>query len=295
MKTLNFLIIALACLASNNIKGQSIDPTSTWRVNSSNWEPGVEIQYNYFKDYIDGDTTINSKQYFKVYKSGYRRIDWIPNPYNLYFNHEFDGFLREENNKWYTADGNEDKLLFDFTLSVNDTVFSAFTIPFNGPIIVTAIDSVLIDSFYKKRFHLNIELGAEYIIEDIGASTGLFENLEFFEWDSKLICFAKNDVSLWSDSTMECDLNVNVSEAKTSIGSVTMYPNPADDYTILLIPPDFDMPSIRLLDSFGKTVFNKSDVSDKTVRIQLSAFPKGVYLIIVNNGDKKQLMKLVIK
>jgi len=295
MKTLTLLIIALASLASISIKGQSIDTASIWRINSSIWEPGVEIRYNYFKDYIDGDTTINSKQYLKVYKSGYQYIDWIPNPYYNYFQHELHGFLREENNKWYTYDGNQDKLLFDFTMTVNDTVFSAFTIPLSDPIIITAIDSILIDSVYKKRFHLNIAFGAQYIIEDIGATTGLFENMEFFEWDSKLVCFAKNGISLWADSTLECNLNVNVSETKTNIGSVTLYPNPADDYTILSIPLDFNMPNILLLDSFGKTVFNKSNVRDKTIKIQLSTFPKGLYLFLVNNGDKKQLMKLVIK
>ena len=61
---------------------------------------------------------------------------------------------------------------------------SAFTFSMD-PITITAIDSILIDSEYRKRYYLSVEFGAEYIIEGIGATSGLFENMEFFEWESE--------------------------------------------------------------------------------------------------------------
>ncbi len=295
MKTLRLFIILAMSLASFHIKGQTIEPSSEWRVNFSIWEPGIQINYEFYRDFIEGDTIINSHSYSKIYKSGYGYIDWSPNPSYYYFSHVLHGFLREEDSKWYTVDANQDRLLYDFTLAVNDTVYSAFTYPFESPVIVTAIDSVLIGSVYKKRFHLNIQFGAEYIIEDVGATTGLFESMVLFEWDSKLVCFAENGVSVWADSTEECNLNVNIPETQAGSRSCTLYPNPAEEYTILSIPSNFTMAHIMLVDTFGRLLLNRSTGDDKSIKIPLSAFPVGIYLLIVENGDKRESLKLIIQ
>lgn len=297
MKTPKLLIILALTLASYNIIGQSIEPSSEWRVNFFIGEPQIQTRYEFYRDYIEGDTIINSTSYIKIYKSGYGYIDYGPFPSYYYFSHYLHGFLREENNKWFTYDmsQNQDMLLFDFTLAVNDTVVSAFTYPSQGTILVTAVDSVLIDSVLKKRFHLNIPYGADYIIEDIGPNSGLFENMVFFEWESKLICYAENNVPVWLDSNEECNLNVNIPEEIVGLESCSVYPNPAEGYTILSVVPELLGFDILLVDWSGQIVFSQSSLKETSIKILLSAFPSGLYLLLVKNGNKHYKFKLLIK
>jgi hypothetical protein len=292
------LLLLAAFLFPFAVNSQTIDPASEWRVNHSVWNPGVAIYYYYYKDFIDGDTVIGSHQYDKVYESGYVHVDWIPNPYDYYFHHQLHGFLREENDKWYTIDDNDqDALLFDFTLGVNDTVYSVFTYATDSPLVVTAIDSVLIDSVYRKRLYLNTDpdFGAQYMIEGIGATSGLFENMVFFEWNSELVCFAKNGESLWGATTEECDLTVNIPEKQGDQTACPVYPNPAHDFTVLSIPSGSRKTSVLMIDAFGQTVFRQSDIRTPLIKIPLDACHPGVYLIITENGTGRHSIKLLVQ
>jgi hypothetical protein len=274
---------------------QSIDPASEWRVDSYVADP-PEYRYECYKDYIDGDTVINGVAYLKIYRSGYERVDLGPNSWYLYFTRGLHGFLREENHKWYTFFNDQDQLLFDFTMEVNDTVTSAFTFPLMGaPILVTAIDSVMVDGANKIRFHINPEFGAEYIIEDIGATSGLFENMSFFEWGSELICFAKNSISLWGTSTDSCDLDVSLPEKKIQNQGISVYPNPAGDYTNVFIPPGFREANISLMDPFGRIVLHQSQIANGVVKIPLTSLTSGLYQVLVETDQKRLAVKLVIQ
>jgi len=275
-------------------KGQSIDTVSVWRINSAIWEPGVESKVFHFKDFIDGDTTINSINYYKVYQTGYWYYSWPPYPNYFFFTHIFHGFLREENNKWYTSDGLDDLLLYDFTLDVNDTVISAFTFTSGDPIIVTVIDSVLIESEYKKRFHLNLEYGAEFIIEDIGASSGLFENMAFFEWDSELVCFAKNGESLWGIPTEECELNVSINEDKPIKSELLIFPNPASNYFYIKLPKGRSF-NVKIFDSFGRLIFEKINTETEQLMFSVEKYSPGCYFLQIEDDSiliREKLIKI---
>jgi hypothetical protein len=296
MKSLKTILLITMVLLSFHLKSQSIDPASEWRVNFSTWEPGYEMTVIYYRDFIDGDTIVNGVQYQKIYRSGYTYHDWTPYPYYGYFSHDLHRLIREQNRKWYVFDGNDqtDKLLYDFTLGVNDTVISACTIPMQT-IIVTSIDSVMIDSHYKKRFHLNIPFGAENIIEDIGPASGLFENMFFFEWDSELVCFAKNGSSLWGASTADCDLNVGIPENKGKQHDLAVFPNPAGDYAFVAIPLEFTMSDLKLADPFGRIVLSMKTGTDPLVKIPLGSFSPGLYLVSVEKEGKRLTVKLLVQ
>jgi hypothetical protein len=295
MKNQKVLFIISAVLVALTIEAQSIDSSSAWRVNSSVCDPGHEIHYGFYKDYIDGDTTINGKDYLKIYQSGYTKIDWIPNPSYNYFTHVFHGLLREENHRWYTFLENRDQLLFDFTLEVGDTVHSACTFLLNQTIIVDTIDSVMVGQSYKRRLHLNNEYGANYLIEGIGASSGLFEQMIFFEWESGLVCFAQNGVSVWGSSSAECNLNIGIEENPKNHEVVRVFPNPATDFTYVAIPPNITGANISLTDVYGRIIFNRSNFSGTVLQLPLSSAPPGFYSILVRSGFKIQALKLLIK
>lgn len=277
--------------------GQSIDIDSEWRVNSSTWDPPYQINYSYYRDFIDGDTVINSKQYYKVYQSGYGYIDWIPHPFYHYFEHLFHGYLREENNKWYTLyNGPQEELLYDFNLQVNDTIESAYTYTYTlEPITITVIDSILVDSAYRKRFHLSVPYGAEYIIEGIGATSGLFENMMFFEWESELICFAKNGISIWGESTEECDLNVGITDNMKIDRDFHIYPNPARNYIKILAPQLNTIAHLTLVNTMGTIVLKKKLTLGIENIIYLNKLASGVYIIIIENELITRTRKLIVE
>jgi hypothetical protein len=203
-------------------------------------------------------------------------------------------FLREENNKWYTFYENEDTLLFDFTLDVNDTVYSAYTFLMGDPIIVIAIDSILVDGDYKRRLQINAQ-GAEYIIEGIGATSGLFENMFFFEWYSQLVCYAKNGVSVWGETTEECDLAVYINENQGNADPISVFPNPAKGFTMLSIPPGLENITFKLIDLVGRIVYQGSFESSSINKIQLNSYHSGIYLAIIETKGLSQTVKLIIE
>lgn len=281
-------------LVSLTMQAQTIDPSSEWRVDyQQSWFPG-EFWNNLYRDFIDGDTVINSHQYYKIYQSGYSFDGIVPVGEVNSYDHVLHGFLREENSKWYTYNENTDALLFDFTLDVNDTVYSAYSFLAGDPIIVIAIDSILVDGDFKRRLQLN-DPGAEYIIEDIGATTGLFENMFFFEWYSQLVCYAKNGVSVWGAPTEECDLTVNINENQGNSNPFLISPNPCKDFIMLSVPQGFGKVEFTLIDLLGGIVYQDSYMSPSSNKIDVKDHPSGFYLAIIESKGLRQTTKLVIE
>ena len=149
MKKHLLFIILFSFLISNNVLAQTIDLQGEWRVDYQEvWFP-LEFYNNLYRDYIDGDTIINSIQYHKIYRSGYSYYGLFPQGEVYTYDHVLHGFLREEDNKWYTIYENNDALLFDFTMNVDDTVFSCYTFTMGETIIVDSVDSILVDDTYR--------------------------------------------------------------------------------------------------------------------------------------------------
>lgn len=294
MKTWRIISTFIMLFLSIILQAQTIDPDSDWRVDfHQSWFPG-EFYNNLYRDYIDGDTVINSIQYYKVYHSGYSFYGIVPIGEVYTYDHVLHGYLREENSKWYTYFENNDALLFDFSLDVNDTVYSAYSYLTGDPIIVTAIDSILVDGDYKRRLQLN-GWGAEYIIEGIGATSGLFENMFFFEWYSDLVCYAINGISVWGAITEECDLPVYINDNEDNSVQITMSPNPAHDYTVLYCPNILGGVTFKLANLFGVIVHQETIENQYSRRIQLSSISPGIYIAIIENNEISQSRKLIIK
>jgi hypothetical protein len=296
MKTQNLFFALLVLFASITIQAQTIDPESEWRVDYQYAAPDL-VYTSKNRDFIDGDTIINSIQYFKIYNSGYWYYGFFPVGELFYFDHLFHGFLREENHKWYTFYENNDALLFDFTMNVDDTVFSCYTFTMGETIIVDSVDSILVDETYRRRLHLYADFGTvdDYIIEGIGATSGLFENIYMFEWASNLICYAKDGVSVWGESTEECDLAVNINENQEDKYPSLISPNPCKDFIVISIPPGFGKVEITLINLPGEIVYQDYFISPSSNKINVHDFPAGFYLAIIESKGLRQAIKLIIE
>jgi hypothetical protein len=281
------------------IQGQTIEIDSEWRVDNTRVEIGEDwIRYsNYYRDFIDGDTVLNSHEYFKIYRSGYQCKEYImsppPPPVYTYYNHSLTYLLREENNRWYAYYWNVDHLIYDFNLDTGDTLVS-FLASYCYNDTVVAVDSVLIDGDYKKRLYLNL-FGAEYIIEGIGATSGLFEPFCQFEYHSDLVCYARNGISLWGETTEECDLAVNIDENFREMNLDLIYPNPCKDFITLSVPSELGRVSCTLYNALGILVCQDFFESPSTNRIDVRSLPRGIYFATLVAEGLTHTTKLIVR
>jgi hypothetical protein len=300
MKTQDFLIALLLLLISFSTQAQTIDPASEWRTDYSRVEVGSEWYcFNeYYKDFIDGDTILNSKEYYKIYHSGYTYQGWCGYPGSYYYyEHSLHGYLREENDKWYIFYENQDMLMFDFTLETGDTLkgFQAYYCPYD--IIVYSVDSIIIDGDYKKRLQLSCGglINAAYLIEEIGATTGLWAPIYQFEWDEHLVCYARDGISLWGLPTEQCNLAVNINENDEKLLSCSIIPNPAGNFAMVTIPLSMGKVTFTLVDLMGRIVNQQIFESPSTNKIELSPYNSGIYLGIIEVKGLRQAVKLIIE
>ncbi len=294
------IILWLLLSTVSSLHSQSagdIDTLSQWRVDSQ-LANSYGVVYDHFKYFIDGDTVIGATEYYKVYKSGYSyEYEFSSHDTSEYYFYErkYSGVLREGGNRWYTTYyPDEDVLLYDFTMNIGDSLYG-------GQITVVDIDTVMVDGEPKKRFHL---LGAgfgglgEHIIEDVGATTGLFEPLLFFENTSILYCYAVDYVPLWIHSGyFDCDLSVNIKE-NVSNGSITCYPNPFTTTTTIeyeLIEPSHVQ--LTIYNAIGEVVYKAEDrimaVGKHSFTWSGDRLSQGLYYVVLRSEDGVSVMKMV--
>lgn len=302
MKKCYVLFIFLGFQISFLVQGQTIDLDSEWRVNYSRVDVGqwwILYKHNY-KDFIDGDTVLNSHSYHKIYHSGfyYEEIQGGPGWYS-YYEHSLHGYLREENDKWFIFYNNHDTLLCDFGLEVGDTLRSiagGFGY-IDLDIIVNDIDSIELDGKYVKRFELGYGgfINAAYMIEEIGITTGLFVPIYQFEYSEHMVCYARNGISLWGEPTEECDLAVNLLENDQKQFDCSLVPNPAKDFTSLTIPSGVGEVTMNIIDLSGRIVNEGRYESPSVNRIDLSHYSPGIYLAIIKSYKNTWMQKLIIQ
>lgn len=177
--------------------------TATWSEFCGHFEkyPYPHWEYITIRFFIDGDTTIDSKEYSLIY--GYRSPnEEIDTSYATLM-----GGLREDSLKaiyflpmfpdpdyqCYMCGIHPfgpEYVIYQFGLEVGDT---AFVGPFQTPLIVSNIDSILIDSSFRKKYRFSSfsRFVDRYWIEGVGSSYGLFGPMcdEAVEGYVELLCY----------------------------------------------------------------------------------------------------------
>ena len=135
-------------------------------------------EYNY-ESYLSGDTVINGKKYFKLYRRGFSRQYDSNGWYTAAaWNGDYATALREEDRRVYNSSG---RLLYDFNLAVGDVV----ELEKNKVTTVIAIDSVWVGTHRYRRLRVNerdVSYGPNNTgvegdwIEGIGSTAGLLRS-----------------------------------------------------------------------------------------------------------------------
>ena len=197
-----FLLSFTPIKAQQNL-GSFVDETNLWYNYNDNFPYHQQLHIYYF---FQGDTTIGSYTYKKMYEKG---IDSTFNPNNGSLDHtinyplHYEGAFRQEGQKVFAicndCNINNEFLYIDFNMNVGDTVHYQ---PFGNSIrTVTAIDSVPFGNQYRKRYTTT---GGRFY-EGIGHEFGVFrDNSVGIEGNDYLSCFHQfgqtQNVYFWSEN-----------------------------------------------------------------------------------------------
>lgn len=129
--------------------------------------------------------------------------------------------------------------------------------------------------------------------------SGLTANTTY-DWQIRMNCDAQqNSVSAWSAITTFTTLAQRIGESDNSELSFNVYPNPADALVTIAFPSmDDGIYNIKLIDMTGRIVRSETDNAssgDNTHIMNLDGIAKGVYTVILQNGDNISKAKLVVE
>jgi hypothetical protein len=124
------------------------------------------------------------------------------------------------------------------------------------------------------------------IIEGIGSTFGLFENLTNFESGGHLTCFSQNDTSLFpSFASGGCALiYLGIKEISTVNSQITFIPNPA--ITSITLHSLFTIHSslFTVSDVLGNKIYQQT-ISGSDTQIDVSKWSEGVYFYEVRSSN----------
>ncbi len=265
---------------------------------------GPCLDENFFEYFLNGDTIIGANSYNKIYKTGQGINHIVASPpicppgcsnYEYYYyNNSYSGGLRQDTSQrkvfFIPPTTTLDTLLYDFNLSVGDTLPSTW-INYNPENYVTSIDSILIGSSYRKRFQLSSSASANEVtlIEGIGSSLGLLSpltsNVNVSFHYNILNCVTINGLTIYPDTSAICSLISEVYENKNDL-SFSVYPNPFMKELKILVN-NYHVAEIILYDVTSRKLLQQAFITSITLNTEL--FPEGIYSYeIRTNGINKK-------
>lgn len=315
MKTRIFIITtALLCLYDISIIAQQYQPipdsNASWKVYWSPYppdEPWTARHYNYISS---GDTVIDTIKYTKLLK-----ID-----YDLYCSKiadtNFIGAYRNDiqNKIVYFRQDNGEKILYNFSLEIGDTIPTSYYIETDGvEMVVCNIDSIQLETGeFRKQFTYEFPNQSETcvykVVEGIGFLGGLLEPMSIFAEliNSSLICFNINDsiqyLKDWYDKCEIVEDTCITSFIPNNISSsniLKIIPNPVVGSSII----GFNNPvhnssdySLSVYDLMGRKAKSYYDIYNNNTKINNDDFNEGIYIFVVRrNNIIEQTGKLLIK
>ena len=167
----------------------------------------------------------------------------------------------------------------------------------NSYLIITSIDSVLIQSQYRKRYNFNFSSfsycfpNSSSYIEGIGnIDQGLFGFYwYYFERSHFLSCFEDNNIQ-YPDSNGCAPTGIN---ELTLEHNLKIYPNPTSTKVTIETNLDENF-NISLLDISGKTIYNNTSKSNY-LTLDVSNYPKGLYLIKIESKKAVYTSKVSVQ
>ena len=260
---------------------------------------GIEVNCEDYQYLIIGDTIINGLIYSKIQKSGVvytagsfgcnYNISWEIKPHVVaYFRNDTSA------KRVYLFEGDTDILIYDFSLSVGDTIPTLHNSNPPNYYTIESIDSIEIGGIYRKRFKIDNN-GWEpyilYIIEGIGSTYGLFSDyLCPFESSSVLLCFSINENPIYSAEMSDCTpIYLGVEDYFQNKIIKSIYPNPTTGQ-LRIECRDGARPvstDITIYNIMGQLLQSKIVNLQSEIILDVSPLPSGMYFLKIDNKTIK--------
>jgi hypothetical protein len=188
-----------------------------------------------------------------------------------------------------------DTLLYDFNLAVGDTIRTFITFGGELEAVVTAIDSILIGSQYRKIWTVPIEHWPFKIIEGIGSTRGpivQISDLGGYTQYETLICYSHNNQTLYPyySPSSGCEVVTGIPE-QSQIEIISISPNPSNGEFIIETAMTGKL-TVQIFDLNGILMF-RQNIYDKT-NIDVTVLNEGLYILTIKSDASIAFKKLVI-
>jgi hypothetical protein len=303
-----FLSLTICFITGNQVSAQNKQPYQPmalegahWWViyyddNNPPWIPNESWQYA-----IKGDSILNEMTYKKVY---FRELSDESPQFIEY--ERFSGLMRDDTlnrkvfllnysleNLW-TCPVNEEFLLYDFNVTLGDTIDNCLVQDF-GQIV---IESVEYEYWYgNTRKILNYTFAG---IEGIGSEYGVFEYGQGSKEktsQTRTFGFRLTDYCLGTDQECGCQW-VGIEEREKPV-KLKVSPNPANEIVNFEFGniQNFQQAQLRCYDVFGNLLHSEAVVQgQKEVVLDISSWPSGMYVAVVySNGGVVERSKFVVE
>jgi hypothetical protein len=280
-----------------------IQPGSVWRINYEyscmdivfNHENGDE-EYKYF---INGDTLIGSRSYYKLFKSG---ILYLDSPFE--FRNKYMGAIRDSADHVFYVENKSgsEKLLYNFAAKVGESICSEC-----GAMeyLVGEIDTL---ENGRKRFYIDVMTvhcgSANCLIEGIGWLGGLLEGNACYSHPgirgSYLVCYSEGGIPAYQTEISRCgekkvECNTDITSSKQTMLSKT--PEITNLHNglmeICLSGEPADLYSIEIFTVQGKKVHQQT--AELPGIIDSKNIGSGIFLIRISNDKRIYTSKFEIR
>jgi hypothetical protein len=287
-------ILSFLLLVAMSATGQNFPTDSAlWK----EWYYDIEclnLPFCYERQYLlAGDTIIGNKTYNKIFLS----IQYFNNPY---YDVGYQGAVYYDNAAdkvyWRPANTSQDTLLYDFNLSVGDTLPETYIyqIGWGNIIRIDSIDTVMTSGHTITRYHMdNAGWGSEYILHGIGSTIGFLETIyPFFESENHLGCFRNYiDSIYYPDSSLTCDVFTDIHESFATNCSIGIYPNPVKDILNIDNASGFH----AQLFSITGLLISETEIKNEHFELKLKDVPEGMYFLRFEKDLEIKAKKIIVQ
>lgn len=284
-------LIASATVAQDYLANEPI-----WNVRSICGVPAPCISTDNYNYITAGDSLIMGVTWSKVIRQGWYMLNWqspnTPDP-NCQGSYQYGPALhgvkliRQEGRQLRIWTFEEDQLLHDFDLMVGSIVPQTYT-NWGTNITVIAVDSVLIGTEMRARYELG-NSWAQYLIEGVGSSHGLFEPLtDFFDCGYSLECFGLGSVAFYPEVGASCSLIMGLGDAIVPT-PWTLAPNPADN-VVAITTNAVAAQDVIIRDVRGRMVIQERLAAMPKASLDVSRLPNGCYAVSIGALPPQRLV-----
>lgn len=253
----------------------------------------IVVCYNDYQYRVNGDTIISSTTYTKVYKEGLwldcsQYCSSTPTFYSIYM-----GGMRNDtlNKRVYFRNGSGEILLYNFNLNIGDTTMNC-----SGSI--TAIDSVLVGSNFRKRFTTS---NSDVIIEGVGsvASGGFSDLLQPYCGTTLspnifFTCFTDGLHSYPSSSSCTPIVS-SVNNLSLLKNGIFVSPNPIQNEGLIKLSNESSIiKSLDIMSCAGNIVKTYQSVSTNKFKIFRDDLKPGLYIIKIRTMQGEIFLTKII-